>query len=138
MFDLTFIQQTLVTRDWFSIPVYSAGRVIIEFHFEVDGSGWSRYLIWGYQETLPQIIESIWNYTIEEEQLLIKWNDGTQSTIKYELKFENKTAYNRHGETCYDAILVVSEHLFPKSSGFPNGWLKDYWGKPHNTYVNRD
>jgi len=68
---------------------------------------------------------------VQDKHLLLTWDDGTFSTIDYELIFEEKLAYARGSEQKYDAILRVSEHLFPISSGFPQGWLKDYWGRPH-------
>jgi hypothetical protein len=123
------VQQALVSRDWFSIPVLSAGRLMIEFHFEADGSGWSRYSIWGYEDVLPQIIESSWTYTVEDKQLRVAWDDGTCSSIDYGLTFEAKLSFARNEEHSFDAVLRVAEHLFPKSSGFSDGWLKDYWGR---------
>lgn len=124
------IQKALVSRDWFSIPVLSAGPLKIEFHFEADGSGWSRYCIGGHDETPPQIIESTWTYVVGDKQLQITWDDATTSTIDYELMFESKVSYGRNEEHRFDAVLRVAAHLFPKSAGFPDGWLKDYWGAP--------
>lgn len=130
--DTIAIQEALVSRDWFSIPVLAAGPLKIEFHFEADGSGWSRYSIWGHEETLPQIIESSWTYVVKDKQLQITWDDATASTIDYDLVFEPRVSYGRNEEHRFDAVLRVAAHLFPKSAGFPDGWLKDYWGRPRN------
>jgi hypothetical protein len=130
MNDTAMVQQALVDRDWFSVPVLSAHRTIIEFHFEADDAGWSRYRIWGNDQILPNIIETTWTYVVHEEQLLVTWDDGTLAAIQYRLLFENRTAYGIGRETTYDAVLRVASHLFPASSAFPDGWLKDYWGRP--------
>lgn len=135
MQDVVIVQQALIARDWFSIPVISGSRLLIEFHFDADATGWSRYSIWGYEEALPQVIESSWTYLVEGSQLKIAWDDGTTSLIDFELTFETKLSYARNEEHSFDAVLRVSEHLFPKSSGFPAGWLKDYWGRPRKAQV---
>jgi hypothetical protein len=128
------VEQTLVAREWFSIPVVAAHRMVIEFHFAADGSGWSRYAIWGNGDVLPDILEAEWRYVVGEKQLSVTWEDGSRSEIDYELIFETRTAFARKGEsTTYDAVLRVASHLFPPTSRFPDGWLKDYWGRPRAT-----
>lgn len=125
------VMSVLTEYEWFLIGS-NANPQLIEFEFNKDGTGSSRWADWGHNTTAPSVEDYYWTFHVNDGALSIRWEGGEDVKIPFTLTNQLRVVSSlRDGHLgFFDMILNVSSPLFPATCAKAQYLLKDYWGKP--------
>jgi len=121
----------LLRRSWHIVGFFSF-RSVVESTMNTDGSGFSRYAIWGGNTNtmVPEINDYFWHYKFEKDSIVIDWGREECSRIKFSMFQDLHVGFSSSGDmSFFDIVLKVDKPFFPPNAEFACGLLHEYWGK---------